>query len=156
MQRYNIYLSFKLFGLMLWLSCLFFLLLFFFLKKKNLFSNKTFKIQISHFFIYFFIYNFYIWKKYGIYIYIHTRMRVCLVCTAFGLSNWRSRKQKFVRMWWWVPLTIQFVGSSHLYGIKYLTRIYLFIYLLIFAIFSFLDFFCVFPFFLGTLMCKKS
>ena len=136
---------------MLWLSCppFFFFFFFFFL---NIFSNKIFKIQISHFiYLFIYIYNFYIWKKYGIYIYIyiyiHTRMRVCLVWTAFGQSNWRSRKQKFVRMWWWVPLTIQFVGSSHLYGIKYLTRIYLFIYLLIFAIFSFLDFFCVFPFF---------
>ena len=83
-------------------------------------------------------------------------------------------KQKFVRIWWWVPLTIQLVGSAHLADFsawalagstdsplrvhmlvlpsnfilrELLTPQYFtLIYLLSFAIFLFLDFFYVFPF----------
>ena len=96
------------------------------------------------------------------------------VCFGLLLDNLtvEVEKQKFVRIWWWVPLTIQLVGSAHLADFSawalagstdsplrvhmlvlpsnFILRelhntLLLFIYLLSFAIFHFLDFFYVFP-----------
>ena len=141
MQRYNIYFSFKLFGLMLWLSCPFFLY-----------------FQIRYFYLSLIV--------------VEKKKKIHRVSTAFGQSNSRSRKTKICTDMvmgsthhpacrlctpgWFLSLGFSWVNrqspkSPHVgpalqLHLTWTPQYFTLIYLLSFAIFLFLDFFYVFPF----------